>query len=463
MRLTFYGAAGGVTGSKHLVTFSSGQVLLDCGMEQGSADRGQPQDRLAFDVHKVSAVIVSHAHLDHIGLLPVLIKQGYRGRVYSTAATRDLSELILLDAAKLQQQDAEYAKRKGWPGAESIVPLYVPDDIPAVMERWEVLPHEHADSRWQAVAPGLEVKLYDAGHILGSAATTLRVDDRRLAYTGDLGRWQAPLLRDPSLIKDEVATLILESTYGVRRHHPVDSVYDRLVEIVRTAIARRGKIIVPAFSLGRTQELVYILHHLTDQGGLPRLPIYVDSPLAGRVTEVFIRHQQEYDGATATDFRLPGENPLAFRNLHYTHSVEESKALNSTPGPLMIISASGMATGGRVMHHLANSLADPKNIILFTGYQAAGTVGRSLVDGARSLHLFGRNVTVRARVETVNDLSAHADADELERYAAAIRGLKNVFLVHGEVDRAAALREYLRQRHPAWEITVPRIGQSFEV
>ncbi len=438
-------------------------MLLDCGLFQGHQEASGKRNALAFDPTGVSAVVISHAHLDHIGLLPVLVKQGFTGPIFSTSATRDLAELILLDAAKLQEQDAAYARRKQWPGAELVVPLYTPDDILAVMARWRSLPYVHDQADWQPILPGVEVKLYDAGHILGSAVILVHSQDGSLAFSGDLGRTNAPLLRDPDPIREPIGTLILEATYGSREHRPVDSVKSELIRVIRQAIAQRGKIVVPAFSLGRTQELVYILHQLTDQGLIPRIPIYVDSPLASRITAVFTRHQRQYDAATKTDFRLPGEDPLIFRNLHYTHSVEESKALNSLPGPIMIISASGMATGGRILHHLANTISDPNTIVLFTGYQGQGTVGRHLVDGMKTVRLFGQSLPVRAEVAIINDLSAHADARELETYAAGLDGLRRIFLVHAEPDRAEALAQRLTTNHPNWQVTIPQIGQSFEI
>lgn len=462
MHVTFYGAAGEVTGSKHLIESNGHKLLLDCGLEQGK-DAAEHQELLPFDAASVDAVCISHAHLDHIGLLPVLVKQGYRGKIYSTGATRDLSELILLDSAHLQEQDVFYAQKKKWPGYELIKPLYTTDDIPNVMAIWEKIPYQFVRAGWTEIVPGIKVKLYDAGHILGSAVTVIDTGDQRIAYSGDLGRNDAPLLRDPDKIIEPTASLILESTYGTRLHHPVDSVTGMLVDTIMNNIHRGGKIIVPAFSLGRTQELVYLLHHLTDDGKLPRFPIVVDSPLASRITEVFKAHQHDYDAQSKEDFNKPNEDPLMFGNLRYTHSVEESKALNSSPGPMMIISASGMASGGRVTHHLANNISDPKNTILFTGYQANRTLGRAIVSGAKQIHLFGRTIPVRAQIVILNDLSAHADAAELERYAASVPGLKNVFLVHGEPDRAAGLHASLKQTHPDWNVQVPSGGQGFEV
>lgn len=457
LSLTFCGAAGAVTGSKHLLDDGHQKLLLDCGLEQGK-DQSPHQDQLPFDAREIGAVVISHAHLDHIGLLPVLVKQGFIGSIYSTGATKDLSEQILLDAAHLQEQDAAYAARKRWEGWDEIHPLYTVDDIEPVMKSWKTLPYQFIHQGWTEILPGVRVQLYDAGHILGSAVTLVAMGGKTLAYTGDLGRYDAPLLRDPDPIIGQVDTLIMESTYGNRLHHPVAAIHEQLISVVKNTSVRGGKIIVPAFSLGRTQEFVYILHKLTDEGRLPRVPIVVDSPLAGRITEVFTKHQQDYDAAVGEDFSRKGEDPLMFSNLRYTHSVEESKALNTTPGPLIIISASGMASGGRVMHHLANTLSDPKNTILFTGYQATGTLGRSIVQGAKQVRMFGQHIPVRAEVAVLNDLSAHADAAELERYAASMQDLQHVYLVHGEEDRAIALRDALLLRHPTWKVAVPHVG-----
>lgn len=462
MQCTFLGAAGAVTGSKHLLDNGQARLLLDCGLEQGR-NASDHQALLPFDAQSISAVCISHAHLDHVGLLPVLVKQGFQGTIYSTSATRDLSELILLDSAHLQEQDAAYAQKKKWAGYENVQPLYTTADIPTVMSRWKTIPYQFVAPGWTEVADGFRVKLYDAGHILGSAITVVQSGNEVLAYTGDLGRNDAPLLRDPDHIDETVNSLILESTYGTRLHHPVSSVYGILTDAIMQTIHRGGKLVVPAFSLGRTQELVYVLHYLTDQGKLPRIPIVVDSPLAGRITEVFAAHQRDYDAVVKQDFTRPGEDPLMFSNLRYTHSVEESKALNTTPGPMMIISASGMASGGRVMHHLANCLGDSRNTILFTGYQATGTLGRAIVSGAHRVHLFGQAVPVRAQIVILNDLSAHADAAELERFATGLNGLQRVFLVHGELDRSTGLQLNLRQRHPQWRVEVPTAGQSFTI
>lgn len=467
MDITFYGAAGEVTGSKHLVKLNGKCVLLDCGLFQGR--RKETQERNAefpIDAATVDAVVISHAHLDHIGALPLLVQSGYRGKIYSTGATRDLAELILLDTAKIQTQDAEYMNRHQYPEAPLHEPLYRAEDIPAVMERFVHVSYTFLDPAWTEIAPGVELRLYDAGHILGSAVVQIRSMENHaesVVYTGDLGRQNAPLLRNPDLVTEPAAAMIMESTYGDRLHHPVADVNQKLVDIINGVATSGGKIVVPAFSLGRTQELVYLLHKLTDDNRIPRIPIYVDSPLARRITEVFFHHQRDYNPQTMVDFHLPGENPLVFTNLRYVETVDESKALNTAPGPCMIISASGMVTAGRVIHHLNNTIEDPKNVVLMTGFQAEHTLGRKLMSGAASIDIYGRDVPVRAQVIALNDLSAHADGDELAAYARAVPGLYELFLVHGEADQAKALKTRLTMEHPTWQIEIPERGSNFTV
>lgn len=468
MDIQFFGAAGEVTGSKHLISTSQEKLLLDCGAFQGRRRESREKNRqLGFDAATVSAVIVSHAHFDHVGLLPLLVKQGFAGSIYATPATRDLAELILLDAAHLQEQDAMFANRHRLPDADLIEPIYTVKDIPAVMRRFVSVPYARDADDWTSLTPNSRLQFYDAGHILGSAVSLVELSDetgkKRIAYTGDLGRPDQPLLRDPQPVPLSIDALLMEATYGTRRHHQHSEVEQTLVDAVNQAIQTNGRIIVPAFSLGRTQALVYILHELTDAKKIPRIPIYVDSPLASRITQVFSAHQRDYDRESKTDFTRPNEDPLAFRNLTYTHSVEESKALNRTPGPWIVISASGMISGGRVMHHLRNHASDPTTQILFTGYQAEHTPGRRMIKGAKYIQIFGEPVPVKATLRILNDLSAHADADDLLAYAEHIPDLQRIFLTHSEPDRSSALGEFLVSRHPDWQITAPKLGDRYPI
>jgi metallo-beta-lactamase family protein len=466
MTITFYGAAGSVTGSKHLIEAAGKRILLDCGTFQGLPDMKERNRSLAFGPDTVDAVIISHAHLDHCGMLPLLVKRGYKGPIYCTPATRDVMEYMLLDAAHIEVQDAEYRAKHKLDSPDERVPLFTPEDIPAVMNRILTVPYFRVSKAWFEV-DGVRFKFYEAGHILGSAVTVLEVDEsdgkKRLAFTGDLGPAKMPLLRDPEVPTEEISTLLLESTYGGREHAPLEEAYGKLVKFINEVVARKGKIIVPAFSLGRTQMLVYIIHKLTDEGKIPRFPIYVDSPLAGHITEIYEKYKEEYDAETAADFKRHGDEPLAFRNLTYVQTVDESKKLNFLPGPFMIIASSGMMTGGRVIHHLRHNISDARNAIFITGYQAEGTLGRRLLEGVKFLDLYGQRLPVNASIEVFNEFSAHADGRELQVYAEAIKGLKRVYLVHGEPVQADVLQQHLAAVHPDWLVRRVREGEMATV
>ncbi|MBI3255450.1 MAG: MBL fold metallo-hydrolase [Candidatus Andersenbacteria bacterium] len=467
MNITFYGGAGAVTGSKHLLEVEGKRILLDCGTFQGLSDMRERNRSLPFAPESIDGVVISHAHLDHIGMLPILVKRGFKGKIFATFATRDVAQYMLRDAATIEEQDAAYRMKHRLGAPDDRVPLFTVDDIPAVMDHFAVLPYAREDRSWHEILPGFRLKFYDAGHILGSAVTVLEARDggetKRLAYSGDVGPSGMPLLHDPEVPLEELSTLLLESTYGGRRHQPLSAAVARLAETINAVVARQGKMIVPSFSLGRTQVLVYLIHKLTDEGKIPRLPIFVDSPLATNVTEVYRRHRQDYDVETAADFGGDTAGPLAFRNLSYIKAVEDSKRLNVTPGPFMIIAGSGMMAGGRVVHHLRHTVTDPRNAILITGYQAEGTTGRRLVEGADTIELYGDRLPVKAQVALFNEFSAHADGLQLNVYANMIKGLKRVYLVHGERSQAEGLRQQLAQAHPAWEVAVPQEGQTVTI
>ncbi len=467
MKITFHGGVGGVTGAKHLVEAAGRKILLDCGVFQGRRKQTrQLNSQLPFKPEEIDAVVLSHGHLDHCGSLPLLIKGGFEGRIYATAATRDVAAWILKDAAHIQQMDADYMNRHKIRGTELAEPLFDQHDVDEVMARFIEVPYVRLSGEWFQIAPGIKLKLYDAGHILGSSVMVLefREGDKldRLAYTGDLGRAGTPLLPDPEFIRDEVETILMESTYGNRRHNSLTEAVERLTGLVNEVHARGGKIIVPTFALGRTQELVYVLHQLTDQKKIPRLEIFVDSPLATNLTEVFTRHPETYDEESWKDFGKKGDLPLAFRNLTYTESRDESKALNSKTGSFMVLSASGMCEAGRILHHLINSIENENNLILITGFQAQHTLGRRLVEGEKMVRIFGKKYRVRAQVEVLNEFSAHADAADLKNYAEQTPGLKRVFLVHGEPTQAQALQQELLKDHSDWQVKVPDIGHSFQ-
>ncbi len=469
MNITFYGGAGGVTGSKHLIEYKDKRILLDCGFFQGRRSEARElNSKLPFDASTIDVVALSHAHLDHCGLLPLMVNKGFAGKIYSTPATKDVAQKMLQDSASIQESDYRYLKKNRIRGHEELAkPLYTRDDIPKTMRRFSTVDYVRNGAGWQEILPGVRIKFYDAGHILGSAVIILDFKTSRgkfrVGYTGDLGRRDVPLLHDPQYIRDRVDVLLCESTYGNRVHNSSKEADEKIIDSVRYVCEKKSKLIVPAFSLGRTQAFVYTLHRLTDKGMIPRVPIYVDSPLAGRITEVFKKYRDDYDIESREDFPREGDVPLMFRNLKYTQSRDESMALNQARGPMVIISASGMAEGGRVLHHLKHSLRAKKNLILFTGYQAEDTLGRKIIEGARNVRIYGRMYTVNARVEKVNELSAHADREELFDYVNHIKGLKKVFFVHGESESAKALKNLMKKRLPLVQYYIPNRDSSYEL
>lgn len=464
MNITFYGGAGEVTGSKHLVEVAGKRVLLDCGTFQGLPDVRERNRSFPFEPDVIDAVVLSHAHLDHIGMLPLLVKRGFHGPIVATPGTRDVAHFMLRDAAGIEMQDAEYRRKHHIGAPDFREPLFTLEDIPKVMDLFTVVEYERERRQWFSVIPGMEIKFYDAGHILGSAVTAIKLQEdgreHMLAYSGDVGPLDMPLMRDPEVPREEIQTLLLESTYGGRRHDSFDVAVERLGETINRVYKRQGKIIIPSFSLGRTQLIVYIIHKLTDEGKIPRLPIFVDSPLAANLTEVYRRHQKEFDPETEVDFSGPGHRPLMFRNLSYTKSIEDSKSLNVMAGPFVIVAGSGMMTGGRVVHHLRHSLPDPRNALFITGYQAEGTVGRRLLEGASTIELYGDPIRVKAEVVLFNEFSAHADSPQLVSYAQQMPGLKSIYLVHGEAQQADALIEHLMAVRQDWHVERPKEGKT---
>ncbi len=466
MKITFHGAAQNVTGSKHLIDTQGYKILLDCGLHQGKrSDAMALNSELPFAAQDIDAVILSHGHADHCGMLPLLVKQGFTGKIYATPATIDVATYIMRDSAKIQEQDAIYYNDHLPPGEDPIYPLYTIEDVEAALPHFEPTPYTWHTKKWTSITPRIRFKLYDAGHILGSSIVMLEITEAEkihtLAFTGDLGHDNSPLIRDPEIIQESVQTLLSECTYGNRIHAPLDVANERLVNIIKKAVEQKQKIIVPAFSLGRTQEIVYLLHKLTDEGKIPRIPIYIDSPLAANLSEVFNNHTEEYDQESWKDFAKPGEPPLAFRNLVYTRSAEESKQLNTMPGPFMVISASGMCEGGRILHHLKNNIEDENAVIMFTGYQAEGTLGRKIISGISPVTIFGRSYQVNAEIIKFNEFSAHADQQQLLGYIQKLSGLEQVFLVHTETDQATTFAPILKEALPNVKVVVPKYADEF--
>lgn len=461
--LTSYGAAGEVTGSRHLIKTPTGQILLDCGMFQGPKDEvGNRNAELGFEASEVDAVILSHGHLDHCGSLPTLIKQGFVGKIYASAATRDVAELIMLDAAHIQEEAARRANHDNYQPETPVVTLYTADDVKHTVTRFESV----SINETVEILPNIKLQLFEAGHILGS--TTIRLEITvgnktvSLAYTGDLGQQNMPILQPPQSLP-ETDILITETTYGNRKHETVDERDEKLVQCVKRAVATNGKIIVPAFALGRLQTLIYTLHKLTDAKRIPRIPIYVDSPLGMRITEVFTNYTDLYDAETQKLFTNRHDDPFGFKNLTYLESVTESKSLNSLSGPMIIISSSGMAEAGRVIFHLQHCLADANNTVLIVGYMAKHTLGRRLLEKEHKVKIFEEWIPVRAQIEHINAFSAHADKDELGAFVQAVPNLQQLILVHGDEEVRTDFETAMSQQLPQLKIIKPINGQTYNL
>ena len=464
--LRFHGAAGEVTGSMHLIEHNGRTVALDCGLFQGRRAEANAKNRsFPCDPAGIDAVVLSHAHIDHCGKLPRLVRAGFSGPVYATPATCDLVNILLADSAHIQEEDAEYwNKKRVRRGDAPIEPLYTQDDVEEVVQRLE--PRQLGETF--EVVPGVRVTLHEAGHMLGSAGMLLELADGRrngavsLCFTGDLGRLNLPILRDPAPLPP-CDYLICESTYGGRQTPDNDRMGEQLAEIINQTIDRGGKLIVPAFAVGRTQVIVYHIRQLAYGRHIAQdIPLIVDSPLAIRATEVFRQHPEVYDVEAAAFRRVTG-GIFKCADCEYTRSVEQSKALHDRKEPMIIISASGMCEAGRILHHLKNNIGDPRNTILIVGYQAAHTLGRRLVEKHKRVRIFGELYDVKARVKTLNGFSAHANATELADWTAPLASrARRAFLVHGEPDQARALAATMQDRGFA-DVVTPETGQTFEI
>jgi metallo-beta-lactamase family protein len=467
MELEFWGAARQVTGSMHLARVNGRQLLLDCGLYQGRRKHAFERNRsLPFDPGRIDAVILSHAHIDHAGNLPTLVKNGFRGRIYATPATRDLCNHMLVDSAHIQKSDVRYVnRRRRRQGKRPFEPLYLIGDARKALGRFSAVGY----GRIFEPIPGVRAHFQDAGHILGSASVVLDMTEgsrtRRLVFSGDIGRRGLPILRDPR-ITDGADYVIMESTYGDREHAAASEARTYLKECAASTFESGGKLLIPAFALGRTQEVVYRLNQLWESGDLPAIPVFVDSPLAVNITEVYGRHPECYDAEMLETLENDSDgDPLGFRCLRYVESPDESKALNTRRGPAVIISASGMCEAGRILHHLKNHIGRSSTTILFVGYQAQHTLGRRLMDGVSPVSILGDRVEVRARVEKADSYSAHAGRSELISWAERTRDagpVKSFFIVHGEEEAAEALGEALRRDGMAG-VQVPERGQTFEL
>jgi metallo-beta-lactamase family protein len=470
MKLAFWGAVGNVTGSMHEVRVNGNRFLLDCGLYQGRRKEARERNsNLPFAANTIDAVVLSHAHLDHSGNLPSLVKNGFNGPIYTTPSTVDLCGAMLRDSAYIQEKDASFIAKRGARRrsiripveAEPVEPLYTMQDAENTLPLFHPVPL-YTPTR---LTPTLSFETYDAGHILGSSCVLLHYHENgrkvRLMFSGDVGRRNLPIIRDPDEMPP-VEYVIMESTYGDRLHKDVEVVSAKLAEIISRTCARGGRVIVPAFAVGRAQQLVLLLHELMNAGKIPSIPIFVDSPLTVDVTEIFRKHQDQWDSGTR-DFLLNGEDPFGFSRLRYIREVGESKALNDLRGPFVVISASGMCEAGRILHHLRNNIEDPRNTILITGFQAEHTLGRKLVDKLPEVSIFGEPMRVRAEVAKINELSAHADQRELLTWLKPMtKTLKKVFLVHGEPAQTAALAKAIQDQYGI-EVAMPTRGETFDL
>ena len=463
MKIQFHGGVQNVTGSKHRVEVGGKTLLLDCGLFQGRRQEFYEKNlTFAFRPDSVDTLLLSHAHIDHSGNIPSLVRQGFGGSIYATSATTDLCSAMLRDSAHVLASDVAYVnKRRARKGEPPLEPLYSHADAVRALDNFVSMGY----NRPFGVADGTKAVFRDAGHILGSAMVEIQARENgrtvKLVYSGDVGRPNLPILRDPQVVED-VDYLILESTYGDREHESLDDAESKLRRVILDTAARRGKVIIPAFAVGRTQELVYTLHRLTLARKIPEIPIFVDSPLAVNVTEIFRLHPECYDEEiNAFIERSDVDDAFGFRRLKYVRDVDESKALNSLREPAVIISASGMCEAGRILHHLKNNIEDARNTVLFVGFQAEHTLGRKIRDGWERVNVFGEEYRVRAAVESIDGYSAHADRSELLDYMRRVQktGLRGVFIVHGEERSSRALAAALKEMGIS-KVHVPSPGET---
>ena len=457
--LRFLGSAGTVSGSRHLLEHDGKRILVDCGLFQGEKRlREHNWDRFPVPPDSIEAVVLTHGHIDHSGWLPRLTREGFRGPILTTRATADLLGLLLYDSAKCQDEDAAYANRKGYSKHSPALPLYDQRDVERTLRLVKPLDRES----WFSPARGIRARFHDAGHMLGSSFVEMELDrvgdPLRCLFSGDVGRYDAPLYNDP-VPPPPCEVLVCESTYG-DRDHPVSRPLDELEAVTKEAILRGGMMLVASFAIGRCQQLVYLLRTLMAAGRLPEIPVWIDSPMAVEATEVFRRHVEEHD---FTEARMQGvSHSLASPWVRMARTAEESKAINAHDGPGIVIASSGMMNGGRILHHLARRLPDPRTTVLVAGFQATGTRGRTLIDGAEFLTIHGRDIPVRAAVRRVDALSGHGDRHEIGRWLSALPAPRRVFLVHGEPPAARGMAEHLKTTL-GWESTIPAIGDSFDL
>jgi metallo-beta-lactamase family protein len=454
-----WGAAEEVTGSKHFLSSGSRTLMVDCGAFQGRRESSDRKNReWPFDNKALDAVLLTHAHYDHCGLLPLLVARGFRSSIYSTPATRDLANLILLDSARIQSRDLEYLRKRAKHGRVLAIkePLYIEDDVRKCMAQFIPVSYHHPFKPFE----GFQATFHDAGHILGSALALVETDGLSIGFSGDLGRKGLPIIRDPEPLPP-ADYLVMESTYGNRLHKSTDETLDILADTINRTAGRGGKIVVPAFAVERTQEMVFFIHLLSDRKRIPRIPIFVDSPMAVNATTIFRMHQECFDDETRRAFLDHAENPFGFNELHYITDKEDSQKLNDLRGPAMIISSSGMCESGRILHHLAHTIGDARNTVLVVGYMAENTLGRKIVEKWPRVPIFNESFALNAEVKVLNSFSGHADYNEILDYVSRLDKdrLKKIFLVHGEKAAQANLAKLLEEKD--YEVQIVKAGERY--
>jgi metallo-beta-lactamase family protein len=462
INLSFLGAAQNVTGSQYLVEANGVRFLVDCGLYQERELRGRNWDSFAFSPDTLDAVLLTHAHLDHCGLLPKLVREGFRGRIYCTAATADIAEITLLDSASIQEEDAEFKRRRhereGRRGPYPEIPLYTTSDARACLPLFSPVRY----GELIGLREGVAATFYDAGHVLGSSMIKVGFsqngEERTLLFSGDVGRWNNPILRDPTLF-DGADYVLVESTYGDRLHEGSEAISTKLAEVINSTVEAGGNLVIPSFAIERCQDVLYYLNRLLVEDRIPHLVVFVDSPMAVSVTRVFERHPELFD-KEMLELVWQGKSPFDFPGLTMVRTVDESKAVNHIKGSVMIIAGSGMCTGGRIKQHLVTNISRPESCLLFVGYQAVGTLGRQIVDGAKEVRILGKTHPVKARIVQMHGFSAHADRDELFRWLSGFhRPPRHLFVVHGEPEAAWHFADFVRER-TGWEISVPKYREQ---
>jgi len=457
MKLRFLGAAQNVTGSRHMLEVNGTRLLVDCGLYQERQFKERNWEPFDFPANSIDAVLLTHAHLDHCGLVPKLVKEGFKGPIYCTAATAEIVRIILLDSARLQEEDAEYKRkrhqREGRKSPHPYEPLYDVADVEAALPLFKKVRYKNPVE----LVPGIKATFCEAGHVLGSAVIHVCIEQngetRSVLFSGDVGRPHRPIVRDPAEI-DEADYILVESTYGDRVHRGRGDVKAEIAEVINATRAAGGNIVVPSFALERSQEMLYYVNELLTEDAIPHLMVFLDSPMAGAITKVFKQHSELFD-EEMNEFMRNGESPFTFSGLKYTKTSTESKAINHIRGTAIIIAGSGMCTGGRVKHHLVNNIERPESTIMFVGYQAIGTLGRRIVEGEKEVRILGEKRQVKAKIVQIHGFSAHADRDELLHWLSSLKNHpKKIFVVHGEAESAKSFGDYIHEK-TGWEVCVP--------